>query len=195
MKRKRICLFILILLAFISYCGGYLYVIWHLEDEQINDIRTLPVTAGKENFILPETKLVEHIVDLKTGEILVTEKPMPAIYLGLEREELVKWFDDYMSNLPISEREQGLVSCNVESYSVQEVIIKKQYYASEDYHQFFMIYKNGRIVVYHSDQKTVYDYPDIYLYDLPLDIQCQIIMGLEIKDEVELYNFLQNYSS
>ena len=97
-----------------------------------------------------------------------------SIPVGLEREELVKWFDDYMSNLPISERKQGLVSCNVESYSVQEVVIKKQYYASEDYHQFFMIYKNGRIVVYHSDQKTVYDYPDIYLYDLPLDIQCQI---------------------
>ena len=58
-----------------------------------------------------------------------------------------------------------------------------------------MIYQYGRIVVYHSHKKTVYEYPDIKLYDLPLDIQCKVITGMEIKDDVELYNFLQNYSS
>lgn len=58
-----------------------------------------------------------------------------------------------------------------------------------------MIYRQGRIVVYYSDRTTVFEYPDIRLTDLPVDLQCELLSGKEIKDDEELYRFLQNYSS
>lgn len=196
MKRKCICLFLWALLIALSYGGGYLCFAWPLSSSGLlNDSKVIPVTAGKTNYILPETRLVMETINLKTGEKTKEHISMPAIYLGLERDELVDYLNEYMENLSIKEREQGLLSFNIESYSTEEIVLRKTYYASDDFHKFYMIYKQGRMVVYYSDKKTVYDYPDIKLSEFPLDVQCQLVTGMEVKDEVELYRFLQNYSS
>ena len=196
MKRKCICLFLWVLLAAMSYGGGYLCFAWPISERIVEKVpEVLPVTAGKENFILPETRLVTETLNLKTGEKTIDETPMPAVYLGLEREELLAKLNDYMMNLSIREMEEGLVSYDVESYSTEEVVLRKTYYPDENYQKYYVIYRQGRIVVYYSDRKTVFEYPDIKLSDLPVDLQCELLSGKEMKDEAELYNFLQNYSS
>ena len=196
MKRKCICFVFWILLIALSYGAGYLCFAWPLSNINITEEpRIIPVTAGKENFILPETRLVMETVNLKSGEKIKETTTMPAIYLGLEREELLSYLNEYMNDLSIKEKEDGLVAFELEAYSTDEVVLKKLYYPDENYNHYYVLYQYGRLVVYYSDRKTVYDYPDIKLYDLPLDIQCKVIAGMEIKDEVELYDFLQNYSS
>ena len=196
MKRKCICFVLWLLLAALAYGGGYLCFAWPLSNPSLAEASSvIPVTAYKENFILPETRLVIDIVNLKSGEEKREILPMPSVYLGLDREELLSYLNEYMTNLSIRERENGLVAYDLEAYSTDEIVLKKLYYPDENYHRYFMIYQYGRMVVYHSDRRTVYDYPDIKLYDLPLELQCQVIAGMEIKDEVELYDFLQNYSS
>lgn len=196
MKRKCVCFVLWILLIALSYGAGYLCFAWPLSNINITEEpRIVPVTAGKENFVLPETRLVIETVNLKSGEKIKETTAMPAIYLGLEREELLSYLNEYMNDLSIKEKEEGLVAFELESYSTEEIVLKKLYYPDENFNRYYMIYKYGRLVVYYSDHKTVYDYPDIKLYELPLDIQCKVIAGMEIKDEVELYDFLQNYSS
>ena len=196
MKRYSICLLFWILLIALAYGGGYLCFAWPLNQlENSTDYSAVTVNADKKDFIRPSTRLIMEIVDLRTGEKSEENKVMPAIYLGLNRSELLDYLNTYMHNLSIDEREKGLVSFELENYSADEVHLKKLYYEDNNYKRFYMIYKNGRIVVYHSDKKTVYDYPDLKLYELPLDLQCQMVTGMEIKDEAELYNFLQNYSS
>lgn len=196
MKKKCICLFLWGLLAVCAFSIAYLYFAWPLSGTMdAMEWKQLPVTAGKTDFILPETRLIMETVDLKSGEKTEEHLAMPAIYLGLEREELVDYLKSYMKHRSIREREMGLISFNLESYSTQEVVLRKTYCASEDYHKFFIIYKQGRMVVYYSDRETVYDYPDISLSELPLEMQCRLMAGMEIKDENELYRFLQNYSS
>ncbi len=196
MKRKCICLFLWVLLIAMSYGGGYLCFVWPVSDTMEEELpEVLPVTAGKENFILPETRLVTETLNLKTGEKTIDETPMPAVYLGLEREELLAKLNDYMMNLSIKELEDGLVSFDVESYSTKEVVLRKTYYPDENYKKYYVIYRQGRIVIYYSDRKTVFEYPDIKLNDLPIQLQCELLSGKEMKDEAELYNFLQNYSS
>ena len=69
MKRKCICFILWVLLVALAYGGGYLCFAWpisniHLSEEPM----IIPVTAGKKNFILPETRLVTEIIDLKSGE-------------------------------------------------------------------------------------------------------------------------------
>ena len=196
MKRKSICLIFWILLATLAYGSGYLCFAWPLSNINTDSKRiSAPVTAGKENYILPETRLIMMHVNLKTGESYKESLNMPAVYLGLEREELLDYLNQYTKNLSYKEREDGLVAFELDSYSVEEIVLKKLYYPDENFAQYYMIYKHGRMVVYYSDHKTVYDYPDVKLYDLPLDLQCKVIAGMEIKDDVELYDFLQNYSS
>ena len=196
MKRKSICLIFWILLAALAYGSGYLCFAWPLSNINTDSKRiSAPVTAGKENYILPETRLIMMHVNLKTGESYKESLNMPAVYLGLEREELLDYLNQYTKNLSYKEREDGLVAFELDSYSVEEIVLKKLYYPDENFAQYYMIYKHGRMVVYYSDHKTVYDYPDVKLYDLPLDLQCKVIAGMEIKDDVELYDFLQNYSS
>lgn len=196
MKRKCICLLFWVLLIALSYGGGYLCMAWPITELKLSESPVvLPVTAGKENFVLPETRLVMETVNLKTGEESREETAMPAVYLGLDREDILLELNAYMADLSIKEREEGLVAFELESYSTQEMVLRKLYYPDENFNKYYMIYKQGRMVVYYSDQKTVYDYPDIKLYELPLDLQCQVISGMKLKDEVELYNFLQNYSS
>lgn len=196
MKRKCICLFLWMLVIALSYGGGYLCFAWPLSGAQVNEMpEVLPVTAGKENFILPETRLVMETLNLKTGEKSIDERTMPAAYLGLEREELQSELNNYMTDLPLKELEDGLVSFDIESYSTNEVVLRKTYYPDENYQKYYVIYRQGRIVIYYSDRKTVFEYPDIRLGDLPVDLQCEILSGKEMKDETELYSFLQNYSS
>lgn len=196
MKRKCICLFLWMLLIALSYGGGYLCFAWPLSHSTAEDPpKIIPVTAGKENFILPETRLTTEIVNLKTGEEYIESSPMPSLYLGLEKDELLSELNDYVIDMPIKEREQGLVSFDIESYSTQEVVLRKTYYPDDNFKKYYMIYKQGRIIVYYSDRKTVFEYPDIKFYELPANIQSKLLTGMEIKDESELYNFLQNYSS
>ena len=51
------------------------------------------------------------------------------------------------------------------------------------------------MIVFYSDQKTVFEYTDIDLNDLPVEQKCEVISGKEVKDEKALYDFLENYSS
>ena len=196
MKRYSICLLFWALLIALAYGGGYLCMAWPLtEVGSQNRYIAVPTTVNKKDFIMPSTRLTIETLDLRTGEEVIETNRMPAVYLGLNRTELINYLNNYMNNLSIEEREMGLVSFELENYSTEEIVLKKIYYEDFNYNRFFMVYKNGRIVVYHSDRKTVYDYPDLKLYELPTDLQCQLINGIEIKDEVQLYNFLQNYSS
>mgnify|MGYP000068643755 CR=1 FL=1 len=79
MKRKCICLFLWLLVIALSYGGGYLCFAWPLSEVRTDEMpEVLPVTAGKENFILPETRLVTETLNLKTGEKVMDESPMPA---------------------------------------------------------------------------------------------------------------------
>jgi hypothetical protein len=196
MRKKSICLFLWLLAVAASYGGAYLYFSkpsTAAVTEENSEV--LPVTAGKENFILPETRLVTETLNLKTGEKSTEETAMPAVYLGLEREELLAKLNDYMTDMPLKEIEQGLVSFDITSYSTEEVVLRKTYYPDENFQKYYVVYNHGRIVVYYSDHKTVFEYPDIRLSDLPSDLQCEILSGKAMKDEAELYSFLQNYSS
>ena len=144
---------------------------------------------------MPETRLITETWNLKTGSKDSVETPMPSVYLGLEREELLSDLNDYVHHMPIKDIEAGLVSFDIVSYSTEKVVLRKIYYPDENFKKYYVIYRQGRIVVYYSDRTTVFEYPDIRLTDLPVDLQCELLSGKEIKDDEELYRFLQNYSS
>lgn len=60
---------------------------------------------------------------------------------------------------------------------------------------YFLYDKNGYVVVYHSDKKTLYEYTDILVSELPVNLRTELRNGKYIENLDELYGFLENYSS
>lgn len=54
---------------------------------------------------------------------------------------------------------------------------------------------NGYVVVYLEDGKTIYEYTDIRLSELPEGVQKELEQGKRIEGLEKLYGFLENYSS
>lgn len=60
---------------------------------------------------------------------------------------------------------------------------------------YYLLEKNGYVVVYLSDKETVYEYTSIDVETLPVTVQNEVKNGKYIEDIEELYGFLENYSS
>lgn len=60
---------------------------------------------------------------------------------------------------------------------------------------FYLMENQGYVVVYMSDRKTVYEYTDILVSELPVTLQNEIKNGKYMEDMEALYGFLENYSS
>ena len=51
------------------------------------------------------------------------------------------------------------------------------------------------MVVYLSDQSTIYEFTDIPFVELPKEVQPNVKQKKYVETEEELYAFLENYSS
>ena len=60
---------------------------------------------------------------------------------------------------------------------------------------YYMMEESGVVNVYLNDKKTIYEFTEIKIKDLPYHLQEEIKNGKEIYSERELYDFLENYSS
>ena len=54
---------------------------------------------------------------------------------------------------------------------------------------------NGYIAVYLEDGETIYEYTDIKVQELPIEMQQELKSGKYIEGLDKLYGFLENYSS
>lgn len=54
---------------------------------------------------------------------------------------------------------------------------------------------NGYVAVYQLPENEIYEYTDVIMDILPLGLQEEIHNGKYLKNEEELYNFLENYTS
>ncbi len=60
---------------------------------------------------------------------------------------------------------------------------------------YYLLEKNGYVVVYLSDRETIYEYTSIDVETLPVTVQNEVKNGKYIEDIEELHGFLENYSS
>ena len=72
---------------------------------------------------------------------------------------------------------------------------KKIYDSSKIAYKYYLIAVEGEVVVYYGDRKNVYEYTGIETEKLTKEEQQRLKNGIEVKDEKELYNILENYSS
>lgn len=60
---------------------------------------------------------------------------------------------------------------------------------------YFLKNINNHVVVYQMDQETVFLFTEIYVDQLPEEVQEKLEQGIVMPDEGSLYDFLENYTS
>ena len=65
-------------------------------------------------------------------------------------------------------------------------------YASD--HSYYIKSKSGNVIVFNNDH-TVYEFTDLDLEYLPDDVEKQLIQGIYFRNQEDLYEFLETYSS
>lgn len=87
-----------------------------------------------------------------------------------------------------TEASQELASDHVESRTEDLAAFGANY-------QFVMVSENNYVVVYELPDREIYEYTDLILDVLPEEVRQEIREEKYIRDEEELYNFLENYTS
>jgi hypothetical protein len=155
----------------------------------------IPVDTMKKETILPTTQYKLETYDLVTGNMKDDILNIPSYLVGLNRDEVIEYLHDYMLDLPWSEFEKGLQSFDLLTFSKENIVLRKIYNSELVEYKYYLKSKNGFIVVYYGDQKTIYEYTEVSVDGLTQFEQTQLEEGIFIKDLDALYSALENYSS
>lgn len=161
----------------------------------INDPAVIAADTSRIDLVKPATLCIMQTYDVTTGELSEETVDAPDYLLGFSREDVINYLNSYMSDVPLEEYQNGLMSYELVSFSDQKVILKKTYNKDSVPYRYCMAVRDGMVVVYYSDRKTVFEYTGILSADLPEKEQKKLNYGIFIKDDKELYGILENYSS
>lgn len=146
-------------------------------------------------FIKPDTIFYLEVNNLKEQQLTKEIQVLPPEFVGLSREGLLKYLDNYMKNLPIKEYQNGLTAYELLSFSGNTITLRKTYNSSFKGNIFFVTLQNDLIVVYYSDLKSVYEYTGISSEALSDEARDTLVTGIYVKDVEELYDVLSAYTS
>lgn len=148
-----------------------------------------------EAVIGPKTKIVVENIEKSTGAFITEEISPTAVLLGMKREDLESYLANELQNMSISEYEKGLYASELIRFSDNKVVIRKSYDADRVDYLYYVVIKNGEVVVYYSDRKTVYEYTGINALELAEETRLAMLQGMEIKTADELFALLESCSS
>ncbi|MBH1941460.1 BofC C-terminal domain-containing protein [Mobilitalea sibirica] len=145
--------------------------------------------------ILPSTKYTLMIYDIKSGTNEKYEQNPPGYLVGLNREEVLEYLSEYMSDLTLSEYNKGLLSYELIEFSSEAVVLRKSYDPDMVPFRFYVAVKDGYVVVYNSDLKSVFSYTHIEAKNLPEEDRIELSKGIYLNSIDEVYSLLESYSS
>lgn len=197
MKRNLIFAVLALLIGILAgtfvYFNDYFYPKQYVQNEKGQYVN---VTAPKaETFPVTKNTVfeMEHYYPDEKRKLTEQVDSIPAL-LGCDKQGVLDYLKDYMEHLSIEEKEQGLTSYDLISYRENTICLRKTYHEPE-YKGYIAQSFNGTIVILKGDGKTVFEYTQIPINNLPEDLQEQVIAGYPLENEEDLYNFLENYSS
>ncbi len=153
------------------------------------------VAAEEKQILTSDTQYVIIETDLMDGSSVETTWNIPEQYIGMDRDRFIEAMESYEQSPPLAEQNKGFVSVEVKSFSKEKVVIRKNYFFSEEAQHYYLTVKDNYVAVMYEDLKTVYMDTTILLNTLPERIQAEIMLNKYMESEKELYDFLETYSS
>ena len=113
----------------------------------------------------------------------------PGEQKGTELVEMIpaKTAPDQVSSSPEDKKQESLIPEPEKEAAIEA--------ADTNVYEFVLVNHDEYVTVYRLPENEVYEYTDVILDVLPLGLQEEIRQGKYLKNEEELYNFLENYTS
>lgn len=153
------------------------------------------VAVEEKEVLTSDTQYVIIETDLLKDTSVETTWNVPEQYIGMDRDRFVEAMEYYEMSPPLAEQNKGFVSVEVRSFSAERVVIRKNYFFTEETQHFYLTVQDNFVVVMCEDLLTIYMNTSIELNILPERIQTEIMLNKYVESEKELYDFLETYSS
>lgn len=169
------------------------------KSEEICEIASEDPVISVEATVIPTVDMnTEYIIvkeNIITGEITTVHEDLPAQFVGMTRKEIEDYWSVYAMSPVLDDREDGFVNAMVDSYSAEQLIIKKVYEPLYLEECFYLRAEENYVVVYYGDNLTVYMYTGIRMDMLPENTRTEIENCKKIDSQESLYSFLESYTS
>ena len=143
--------------------GNSTYQLYSKEDlAQLNKEEDLSNTSSLNNDVVDddvvETSVAKNVIDCNTIYVVVSyniDKEMkdeevlqlPGKYIGMDREMLEKELNDYTFAPTLRDQEKGFVSCGLQSFSAEKIVIEKKYFIPETMPFYITVEEDRKSVV------------------------------------------------
>lgn len=153
------------------------------------------LTGNESGKITRSTKIIIESYDANGKLLERSEQLANADLVGNNRLETLIYAGSYQEQAPEEELRAGLERMELESFSTDTVTLVKYYGEPVEEAGYYIGVKDNVVIVYLKDRSEVYEYTNIELWMLPEEIQSQLVDGIYVDNEQELFDFLQTYSS
>lgn len=142
-----------------------------------------------------DTVCIYENIDKKDGSVIMEETRLPAKYIGLNREELERVLEEDSLAPTLEEKQKGFKSQHLELFSAEKIKVLRIYDTTKELTGFYIMAVNGEVCVYEHDRTTLYFRTGLRLENLPADVRCEIQEGKFMDTELQVYHFIESYSS
>lgn len=165
-----------------------------LKTEKEQELEFQETVMNTEPVITADTSYVVICYDRITGEMQELQEKAPDKYIGFTRQKLKDEIEAYEESPSLTDLEKGFEDMELVSFAPEKVVVQKSY-ESEKETGFFLVNEDHYVVVYDEELMHRYMNTGILMSTLPEELQEEILYMKFIKNEDELYHFLESYSS
>lgn len=164
-------------------------------NEETNSTNKVQADNSIETTIKNTTEFVIERYYLDDYSLIEEKRSVPIDLIGNSREEVIKYLKEYTNSPSIEDIKEGIISYELIAFTKEKVVLRKTYKKPDVVYEYYLKAENNYITIYYIDKKTVYDYTSICVDDLPKSVKSEVTKGKCIETIVDLYDFLESYSS
>lgn len=167
-----------------------------VQPDQQNEVYPQDLQAQSINMVTTcDTICVYENIDKKDGAVSTEERKLPAKYIGLTREELEAALLQDSQTMTLEDKQKGFKSQHLELFSSDRIKVLRIYDTSKEQAGFYIMEVDGEIGVYKEDKTTLYFRTGLNPKSLPADVLNEVREGKYMDTELQVYHFLESYSS
>lgn len=190
-----------LLIAIIGYQISFLRTLHQIRQQDtdpdqrlVSESDTVPTGNGSDK-VTRATDIVIESYDADGKLIERSQEKAGADLIGNNRLDMLLYANSYREQATAQEKQDGFERMVLESFSPQTVTLVKYYGEPQVEQGYFIGLKDNAVIVYLEDRSEVYEYTNIEAWSLPLDVRSDLVEGIYVENEQELFDFLQTYSS
>ena len=189
-----ICSFFIAFFVLSAMCYGSFQYAQKQEEKKLLPPRSAETGGSRDQKVTSQTRFIVEKYEEESEELVREERTVPPEYAGLTRKQLEHELATELATMSWEEEKQGLVKISLESFSEDQIVIKKIYNKSGE-QGYILKLKDGEVVIYRKDEGKPFEKTGLMEESLTEEDRKLLKGGYAVRTEKELYSVLENFSS